>query len=420
MQHHARRSALTSLLYGAVILLTALHMSYFLEYLTTYIENFTRAAPEPEDRGDLIRSFNANTEQAAYPTLATLATPTRAEWNPEDVMEAVPVVMYFAKPGVTPCSEGHYVRKTVEQAQKLNHLVFLIGPEDCKAFFEEKGVRYEPYQEYEDVFEWFVRNVGSPLDNHVRWFILKRFLEKHDFARVFYLASEVMLFANVTELAAWMFPSSHIVLPARWPSLRPPPRTNQYISTAVAGHTALFSYEGLADWCRFLLKVFELGLFGGIPGSKELVFLPQYNDMIAMGWYTFAECWLKNFNPPCMAEQGAGISGDKATQMRGSFSPKFRVESFCHPRMCQNSTWSNHGYCVFDNNFSITTVTMSFRFSLTDKCPTSLNYAYYEAWLKEPQRAPVQFLAVHFQGKKKEFLTLPDENPAHSWGGSNK
>jgi len=57
-------------------------------------------------------------------------------------------------------------------------------------------------------------------------------------------------------------PSSHMVLPVRWPSLRPPLRPHQYASIAVSTHLALMSYAGLADWCLFLLSAFRLALFG--------------------------------------------------------------------------------------------------------------------------------------------------------------
>ena len=35
----------------------------------------------------------------------------------------------------------------------------------------------------------------------VRWFVLKRFMERHGYPRVFHIGSEVMLYANVTQMA---------------------------------------------------------------------------------------------------------------------------------------------------------------------------------------------------------------------------
>eukprot|EP00271_Cylindrocystis_brebissonii_P003718 TRINITY_DN14983_c0_g1_i1.p1 TRINITY_DN14983_c0_g1~~TRINITY_DN14983_c0_g1_i1.p1 ORF type:complete len:467 (-),score=35.33 TRINITY_DN14983_c0_g1_i1:242-1642(-) len=415
----------TRILQIAVMLYLALLLSLILEFVTAYVVDFQSPSSllldDDDDRGDLIRHSDESDDAASsYPTLATYSPTPKDEWLQEDVIEAVPLVFYYARPGDLPCEKNHHVGRVVKQACSLNSLVYFIGPPECEGRFRKLGVIYQRYKEYEDVFEWFFRNIGQPVDNHIRWFILKRFMEKTGYPRAFYAATEVMLYTNVTELGAWVFPTSHIVLPARWPSIRPPLRANQYPSTAVSGHVALFSYEGLSDFCLFYLKVFEIALFGGAPGARELHLLPEYNDMTPMGWYTFAECWLKNLNPRCMAEKKTGISTKLAGEIRGKFRPRFRVESFCQPRKCQNSSWSDEGTCVFDNNFSITTAIAYFKFSSTDKCPSSVNYEYYEAWTREPQKTPVQFLGVHFQGLKKLFLTLEDSEPAHSWGGSDK
>ena len=88
-------------------------------------------------------------------------------------------------------------------------------------------------------------------------------------------------------------------------------------------------------------------------------------------------------------------------------------------RRCLNSTWSDEGDCVFDNNFSITTTTNYFKYSSASKCPTSMRYAYHDAWTSKAQTKPVQFLGVHFQGRKKEFLSMKDVDPKNSWGGSS-
>eukprot|EP00897_Mesotaenium_endlicherianum_P007691 jgi/Mesen1/6950/ME000360S06218 len=292
----ARATARRALLL-VVTVAVAVNLSYIMEHATSYLMSFYA---EPEDRGDLIRYEDTPPEVVTYATLATRAPVISGDWDPSKIEEQVPVVFYYAKPGVPPCHRVHYTYKPVEQARRLNELVYFIGPEECRHFYPKMGVRFEHFSEYEDVYEWFQRNVGQPVDNHMRWFILKRFMEKHQYTRVFYAASEVMLYANITELAAFQYPKSDIVLPVRWPSLRPPLRPNQYVSTAVAGHAALFSYEGLADWCLFLHTVFRLQLFGGDPAAHPLVLMPQYNDMVPMGWYTFAECWMQG----CLGVKG--------------------------------------------------------------------------------------------------------------------
>ncbi|GJP84134.1 hypothetical protein CLOP_g14217 [Closterium sp. NIES-67] len=278
------------------------------------------------------------------------------------------------------------------------------------------GVRFEEHAEYEEVYEWFIRNLGTPVDVHVRWFILKKFMERHNYGRIFHLATEVMLFANASQVAAWLFPNSDLALPARWPSIRPPLRPTQYSSAGVGTHIALMSYAALVDWCLFLHAVFDSALFGGDKESQDLVLLPSYVDVTIMGWYTFAGCWLQWVEPPCVSDVKPETA--KALRKRG-IQPRFRVQSLCQPRNCLNSSWSNEGPCVFDNNFSLTSGRPFFKFKTGDKCPSTMHYAFYRGWEEEAQTEPVQFLAVHFMHRKKEFLStkFPPE-PEKSWGSA--
>lgn len=121
----------------------------------------------------------------------------------------------------------------------------------------------------------------------------------------------------------------------------------------------------------------------------------------------------QNVDPPCL-----GISRDLAYELKQNFKPHFHVESFCQPRQCHNSTWSDEGECVWDNNFSLTTTTSYFRFKPGQKNPTSKFYSYYTAWTGRQQKQPIQFLGVHFHGKRKDFLTAANRDPEISWGSS--
>lgn len=222
--------------------------------------------------------------------------------------------------------------------------------------------------------------------------------------------------------AAWMYPSSHMVLPVRWPSLRPPLRPHQYASIAVSTHLALMSYAGLADWCIFLLSAFRLALFGGDRDTENLVLMPAYNDLVIMGWYTFPECWQGKLSPACLGEPDKAITPEIGSLLvRHGVKPKFRVHSLCQPRPCHNSSWSDEGYCAFDNNFSILSKTRYFRYPNGSKCPTSTKYAFYHAWIGEPQKKPLQFLGVHFHGREKDYLTDKYPQPWETtWGSARQ
>ena len=59
---------------------------------------------------------------------------------------------------------------------------------------------------------------------------------RHNFSRALLLSTDVMLYANASQMAAWLFPHAHAVLPVRWPSMQPPPLPSQYVSTVVSNH----------------------------------------------------------------------------------------------------------------------------------------------------------------------------------------
>ncbi|CAI7852407.1 unnamed protein product [Closterium sp. NIES-53] len=190
------------------------------------------------------------------------------------------------------------------------------------------------------------------------------------------------------------------------------------LPAGVGTHIALMSYAALVDWCLFLHAVFDSALFGGDKETQDLVLLPSYVDVTIMGWYTFAGCWLQWVEPPCVS--GVKPETAKALRKRG-IQPRFRVQSLCQPRRCLNSSWSDPGLCVFDNNFSLTPGRPFFKFKTGDKCPSTMHYGFYRGWEEEAQSEPVQFLAVHFMHRKKEFLStkFPPE-PEKSWGSASE
>ncbi|CAI5946339.1 unnamed protein product, partial [Closterium sp. NIES-65] len=226
------------------------------------------------------------------------------------------------------------------------------------------------------------------------------------------------LACSTLQVGAVGFPPPSHPLPARCPSIGPPLEPTQCSSAGVGTHIALMSYAALVDWCLFLHAVFDSAMFGGDKDTQDLVLLPSYVDVTIMGWYTFAGCWLQWVEPPCVS--GVKPETAKALRKRG-IQPRFRVQSLCQPRRCLNSSWSDPGLCVFDNNFSLTPGRPFFKFKTGDKCPSTMHYGFYRGWEEEAQTEPVQFLAVHFMHRKKEFLStkFPPE-PEKSWGSASE
>ena len=115
-------------------------------------------------------------------------------------------------------------------------------------------------------------------------------------------------------------------------------------------------------------------------------------------------------SPLCMPCLRASSPKITYRMRRTKFRPKYLVESFCQPRMCHNSTWSNLGLCVFDNNFSVSSPSKFFKFlpSNGDKCPQSKMYEFYHAWMGQAPRRSVQFLGVNFQVRCLARLPISD------------
>lgn len=51
----------------------------------------------------------------------------------------------------------------------------------------------------------------------MKFFVMKLFMERHSIPRMFFIDSDVMLFANVTELAAMHFQNVPLALGYRFP-----------------------------------------------------------------------------------------------------------------------------------------------------------------------------------------------------------
>ncbi|CAI5520539.1 unnamed protein product [Closterium sp. Naga37s-1] len=340
--------------------------------------------------------------------------------------QPIPVVVVHQQPsGSVACRPSHFMHRNLRHTRQRNAVVYFIGPDsdECVEMARELDIVLDPVIGYQDVVGWFSANLGDPVSYQVRWFILKAFMERHAFPRIFFLDSDVILFANITELATMLFSRVHLVVSQRWPSLRAP-GPSQYASTAVSGHVSLWTYDALSDFLDFFQLFVQEATLYGQPGDARLVAERAYNDMVVLGWYTHRICWMKNpqnLHPQCICDKESGVTPERSARIRGKFTPKFRVDSFATPRWCNATDWWDEGWCVFDNNFSIQTPTQFFKYRPQDgmKCPSSMHYTHFDDWAKEgeKQTSPVQFLGVHLQAHRKGYLTRGDD-PAATWGSS--
>eukprot|EP00271_Cylindrocystis_brebissonii_P002472 TRINITY_DN130_c0_g4_i1.p1 TRINITY_DN130_c0_g4~~TRINITY_DN130_c0_g4_i1.p1 ORF type:complete len:522 (+),score=87.39 TRINITY_DN130_c0_g4_i1:1226-2791(+) len=338
------------------------------------------------------------------------------DWRQVPVAEMIPIVFVASH---IPNEPDHPAIRVLKQARKTNRDVFLLGPKYHRQF-RGLNITVEPKERYYDAINVALEAIGPVKMDVFKWWMLRSFMESHGYERVFFLSVEVMIFANLTEWASWMMPTSAVALPTRWPSMQPPPLPSQYTSTSVSSHIGLWTLPALDDFIKFWTVIINSAHFGGgQPGSKKLGELPEYHENVMLAWYAYSDCWtVENLDPPCMAEPLVGISPKLAVKLRKLFLPSFTVDSLCKPRWCQNTTWSDLGLCVFDNNFAVTSPGQLFKFPRTDKLPSSKLYEYYDAWMGGVRKRTVQFLAVHFHGVRRDYLKLDDQDPSTSWGAS--
>lgn len=411
-------------LYVVLLLLVSLYASVFLEGAAHSMARLQSSGPP--SRAQALISFigtghigdpsQTATEDVVGTVPAVEVAYDSTVWVQKPIVGVVPVVLVS---GHVPNEPNHPTLRVLKQARKLNDLVYIVGPSSNLKHLTDLGVIVEPRADYNSTMSWIFSNLGEVRQETMRWWVVREFMQRHNYSRIFYLGAEVMLYANITEYVNWAVPNASVMLPKRWPSMRPPLVPSQYVSTAISGHIALWTKEALDDFLGFFQTVLRIGLFGGRRGSKKLVNRKEYFDMTILAWYAYSDCWLSPTAPPCMAEEQVGISPRRARKMRlASFVPQFQVESFCQPRMCQNTSWSDSGLCVFDNNFSVTSPSRLFIFKPLDKCPTSKHYEHFEAWLGDQRPKLVQFLAVHFQGSRRKYMMLEDPDPSRSWGAS--
>eukprot|EP00475_Leptophrys_vorax_P015724 TRINITY_DN22031_c0_g2_i1.p1 TRINITY_DN22031_c0_g2~~TRINITY_DN22031_c0_g2_i1.p1 ORF type:complete len:231 (+),score=7.10 TRINITY_DN22031_c0_g2_i1:64-693(+) len=203
----------------------------------------------------------------------------------------------------------------------------------------------------------------------------------------------------------------------------------QYRSLAVSGHISYWTLEALEDFLRFFEVFFKHLPEEPITREYDKDKLPiaqiAYNDMVLLGWYSYAKCWE---TPPEKQKEKCVIFSDvetkevHASRIRKEFTPRFTVDSLSAPRWCNDTDWSKKGWCTFDNNFSVQMNgsrtqqrLLHYNPAMGDLAPSTKHYMYYEAWLEGKQKESLQMLGVHFQGRQKHLIM---EDAATSWGAS--
>ncbi|CAI5512825.1 unnamed protein product [Closterium sp. Naga37s-1] len=146
---------------------------------------------------------------------------SRTDWSADvDECRPIPVVVVHQQPsGSVACRPSHFMHRNLRHTRQRNAVVYFIGPDsdECVEMARELDIVLDPVIGYQDVVGWFSANLGDPVSYQVRWFILKAFMERHAFPRIFFLDSDVILFANITELATMLFSRVHLVVSQRWP-----------------------------------------------------------------------------------------------------------------------------------------------------------------------------------------------------------
>ncbi|CAI7837294.1 unnamed protein product [Closterium sp. NIES-53] len=168
-------------------------------------------------------NFLSPSSQLPLPSLShssPLPLPFLSPPSPLSPSQPIPVVVVHQQPsGSVACHPSHFMHRNLRHTRQRNAVVYFIGPDsdECVEMARELDIVLDPVIGYQDVVGWFSANLGDPVSYQVRWFILKAFMERHAFPRIFFLDSDVILFANVTELATMLFSRVHLVVSQRWP-----------------------------------------------------------------------------------------------------------------------------------------------------------------------------------------------------------
>ena len=143
-------------------------------------------------------------------------------------------------------------RFAIQQALQYNRRVILLGDETSKLPIGE----YHAYQDHDEGALQFVGvfqhmntapNPSHDLHCFLRWFFIFNLMKEQQFQRVFAGDTDVLLYADVTEIAdEW---GDHEIL------LSVPVRQDNY-RWAVAGTSSYWSYNGLRLFLDFLFQLY--------------------------------------------------------------------------------------------------------------------------------------------------------------------
>lgn len=143
----------------------------------------------------------------------------------------------------------------IQQAQRRNSRVILLGDRPRETCITEyyRAQEYTTNDEYVSRFTVAYQHMHTnPNEKHrlycyLRWFYILSFMEKHSIQRVFVADSDLMLYADVAQIAnAWGDYEILLVVPLNQVEYR----------WSVSAHASYWSYRGLRLFCDFMLQAY--------------------------------------------------------------------------------------------------------------------------------------------------------------------
>lgn len=285
------------------------------------------------------------------------------------------------------CKEGSPLYENLKAVLLHNRVVHLLSLPLCSSFQSSLGVSVDTWQSYSLTLYGFREEIGVPKPIHARWYVLKSFMERYNYTQIFYFEPNIVIRANITEFVDEILDPEdrHIMLLQSVPELYSPEIINlKWASVITSGQTSLWSYRGLVDFVTFHKLFFNMDVLHGWSTVKFQVETQAYIDTVVLGWYSFFECWRPGRDRKiCKAETSSGFTLQRVARTTGKFEAQFNVSSGLKPRLCNSTSWSESGWCMFQpDDVSITKEIVRIE---GNKLPHLEKYRGFPVWINEEE-----------------------------------
>ena len=148
-----------------------------------------------------------------------------------------------------------YLRQVIEKSKKLNSRVVLLGDETNKDL-DVEHYHYSSLQSQD--IEKFVKsykhmstnNLNFELLCFVRWFFIRNFMKNQKATVSFHADSDLLIYSDLSSV--WQNFSNY-----KYCVMKPEERPQDKYRWSASGHSSFWTYEGICEFCDFLIDEYE-------------------------------------------------------------------------------------------------------------------------------------------------------------------